>query len=255
MIERDALAALLDGWLQPAAFADGCPNGLQVYGRERIAKICTCPSVSLAFFEAALERGADALLVHHGLFWNKDSRVIEPHLGRRLRVLLDGELNLYAYHLPLDAHRELGNNAQLAALLDLVERDDGFGLYHGTPIGMAGRLAAPLAPAELAERLAAALGAAPQVLDFAGGPIERIGILVGGGGDIPPVVECARSGCQALVTGTVFEQTVAVARELGVAAVALGHYNSEKLGVRALGDRIGAQTGIAVEHLDVPNPM
>ncbi len=255
MTRRDELLAYLDEQLRPAEYPDGCPNGLQVYGRDRIERLATCPSVSLAFFEQAIAAGADTLLVHHGLFWNKDPRVIHPHLGQRLRALLADEVNLVAYHLPLDAHPEVGNNAQLADRVGLTERDFGFGWIGPKPIGVAGRLPTGMDLQAVAARLAEALDAAPVIVHAGDAPVERIGIVSGGGGDIPMVMECARAGCQALVTGNVHEQTVAVARELGVGLLAAGHYNSEKLGVRALGDRLAEKFGLRVDHLDVPNPV
>lgn len=255
MISRDELLAYLDEELRTQAFSDYCPNGLQVHGRTRVAHVATCPSVSLAFFEQAIATGADSLLVHHGLFWSKDPQVIHPHLGRRLRLLLEGDVNLVAYHLPLDAHPELGNNAQLANLLGLTARDHGFGSIGPTPIGVSGDLPAPGSLESLADSLAEALQTAPQIIPAGGGSIRRVGIVSGGGGDISMVLQCAQTGCQALVTGNIHEQTVAVAREMGVGLVAAGHYNTEKLGVRALGDHLAARFGIRVDHLDVPNPI
>lgn len=255
MARRDEIVEFCDQTLQPGSFPDGCPNGLQVYGRAQVVRLATCPSVSLEFFERARHCGADCLLVHHGLFWDRDSRVIHAHLGDRLRALLVDQINLLAYHLPLDAHRELGNNACLAARLELTGLDWNFGLVRGTPIGVAGSLPAPLSIAELAERLAQALGARPQVFDCGARPIRRVAVLAGGGGDSDVLLECQRLGCDALVTGNLYEQAVAVARELRIDVIAAGHYNSEKLGVVALGDRIADRFGIEVLHLEVPNPV
>jgi dinuclear metal center YbgI/SA1388 family protein len=255
MVERSEVMAYLDQVLEPGVYPDACPNGLQVYGREQIQRLATCPSVSLAFFEQALQAGADALLVHHGLFWERDSRVIEPHLGARLRLLLEARVNLIAYHLPLDAHRELGNNACLAARLDLTGLDWTFAQVRGKAIGVAGDLTAPSTLAELGARLDAATGGESALYDFCARPLQRIGVLSGSGGDIPVILECTRLGCEALVTGNLSEQTVAVARELQVSVVCAGHYNSEKLGVIALGERLAEQFELDVFHLDVPNPV
>ncbi len=255
MVGRDELLRFLDQTLKPDAFKDGCPNGLQVYGREQIEKLATCVSVSREFFELAGKARADTLLVHHGLFWDRDTRVIHPHMGERLKLLLDNQTNLLAFHLPLDAHRELGNNARLADLLELGDRDWEFGHYHGTPIGVAGSLPEPLPLQDVADKLQRELGGSPQVFDFGPDRIRRVGVVSGGAGDIPMMQECGQSGCDAFLTGNIFEQTVAVARELGLGAIAAGHYNTEKLGVRALGDLIAERLDVQVIHLDVPNPV
>lgn len=255
MVHRDRIIKALDGWLRPEAFKDACPNGLQVYGREEVGRVATCASVSEAFFEEAKNAGAHLLLVHHGLFWESASRVVDPLMARRLRILLTAEMNLAAYHLPLDAHPQLGNNAQLAGMLGLRQLDFEFGRYKGTPIGCAGNLDEPVELQEFVSTAAGRLEAEAVVVDAGPGRVRRVGVVSGGAGDIPLLLEAAAAGCDTYVTGTIFEQSVAVAREAGINVVALGHYNSEKLGVRAVGDRIAKELGVEVIPMDVPNPV
>lgn len=255
MAHRDKIVACLDDLLQPGAFKDACPNGMQVYGRGEVERVATCTSVSEAFFEKAKDAGAQLLLVHHGLFWEGSSRVVDPLLAKRLRILLDGEMNLVAYHLPLDAHPQLGNNAQLAEMLGLKQLDFEFGRYKGTPIGCAGNLKDPVDLKDFTAGAAGRLDAEPVVVDAGPGHVRRVGVVSGGAGDIPLLLEAVAAGCDTYVTGTVFEQSVAVAREAGLNVVALGHYNSEKLGVRAVGNRLAEELGVEVVHMDVPNPV
>ncbi len=254
-IKTKNLLEWINELLRPDTFRDACPNGIQVVGKNEISSVTTCPSVSLELFEKCAKSGADAILVHHGLFWDRDTRVIQAPMSQRLKVLLNNDLNLIAYHLPLDANQEVGNNAKLADLYDLQERDWSFGVYHGMPIGVCGKLPGEMDLRDLAGVLEEHLDAKPVTFKFCKGPVKRLGIISGGAGDIPMVVECALKGCDALLTGEVFEQTVAVGREMGIGLIAGGHYNTEKLGVRALGDRMAKELGIQVMHVDIPNPV
>lgn len=254
MTGREDVIRFLDRLLEPDGFKDACPNGMQVYGREQVHAVATCASVSEEFFRRAREQRADFLLVHHGLFWDGSSRVVDPILARRLRVLLENEMNLAAFHLPLDAHPRLGNNACLARELGLDGLDFGFGRYKGTPIGCRGDLPRPAPLEEVTGRLAASLRCKPVVLD-AGKPVSRVGVVSGGAGDIPFLLEALEAECDTYLTGVIFEQATAIAREAGINMIALGHYNSEKLGVQALGDALGAEFPVEVIHMDVPNPV
>jgi len=255
MVHRDKIIAALDAILQPDTYRDACPNGMQVYGCDQVGKLATCASVSVKFFEEARDAGAQLLLVHHGLFWEGASRVVDPLMARRLKVLLDAELNLAGYHLPIDAHHELGNNAQLAGLLGLRQLDFGFGHYKGMPIGCSGNLAEPVGLREFVDVAGKKLDSETVVVDAGPTQVGRVGVVSGGAGDIPLLMEAVAAGCDTFVTGVIFEQSVAVAREVGLNVVALGHYNSEKLGVRAVGERIAKELGVEVIHMDVPNPV
>jgi dinuclear metal center YbgI/SA1388 family protein len=254
---RDEIAGYLREMLKPESFKDHCTNGIQVYGREDVRKVATCASVSEEFFASARKAGADLLLVHHGLFWDNSSRVIDPLMGRRLQILLEGGLNLLAYHLCLDAHPRLGNNARLAALLNLQDLDFSFGQYHGSPLGCVGNLPTPMLLTQVAETFSQALDprAAPAVFEGLNPEVSRVGVISGGAGDIPHLLEARESGCDTFVTGVMFEQSVSIAREARLNVIALGHYNSEKLGVIAIGDALASKFAIEAIHLDVPNPV
>jgi dinuclear metal center YbgI/SA1388 family protein len=255
MASRDDILAFCEELLEPGRFSDAMPNGLQVAGRSDVLRLATCASPSLMAFRQAAERGADMLLLHHGLFWERDPRPIHTLMAGRLRVLLEREINLVAYHLPLDAHPELGNNACLARLAGLEALDFDFARLRSMTLGCLGALPEPLGIRELSARLAKPLEAQPLLVEAGPTRVRRVGILSGGGGDMDMLLEARARGCDAFVTGSLSESGVAAARELGLNVVALGHYNSEKLGVRALGDRLVARFGLEVAHLDVPNPI
>jgi dinuclear metal center YbgI/SA1388 family protein len=255
MVPRYDVIKFINELLQSESFHDACPNGLQVCGKESIAKIATCPSVSLAFFKKAVDANADLLLVHHGLFWKGDPQVIHPVMRNRLKILFEHDLNLLAYHIPLDANRSFGNNAALADLLDLQDRDWHFGMYNQKPIGVCGIIQKSMPWVEIAQRFVAPLACQPHVYDFCRKEIKKIGIVCGGGGSIPMVQESAEKGCDGLITGSISEQTMAIAREMEIGLMALGHYNSEKLGVRALGEEISRCFDLEIFHVDVFNPI
>jgi dinuclear metal center YbgI/SA1388 family protein len=253
--QRDQILHALDELLKPEQYRDHCPNGLQVHGCASVTRLATCASVSEEFFVQAREAGAQFLLVHHGLFWEGTSRVIDPLLARRLRLLLDAELSLAAYHLPLDAHPTFGNNARLAALLGLSGLAFDFGQYHGTSIGCLGCLPEPLPIEALAGRLGSALLAEPQLYAYGPPRVSRVGVVSGGAGDSATLLEALQRGCDLYVTGSMTEQGVALCREGRLNVIAAGHYNSEKLGVRAVGGALAEELGVEVLHLDVPNPV
>ncbi len=255
MAGRDEIVTFCDDLLSPGLFQDYAPNGLQVHGKAEVRRVATGVSPSLMLFREAAAAGVDMLLLHHGLFWERDPRVIDPVMAARLRTLLEREINLVAYHLPLDAHPEVGNNAGLARLAGLEEVEHGFGRYHGQALGCVGRLPAPLPLRELASRLSRPLEAQPVLVEAGPAQVRRVGVVSGGAGDADLLQQARAAGCDAYLTGSLSEPGVATARELNLGVIALGHYNSEKLGVRALGDRLGTALGLDVLHLDVPNPV
>jgi dinuclear metal center YbgI/SA1388 family protein len=247
------LIAYLDELLQPQAFSDYGPNGLQVPGPERVDVVATGVSAGAELFERAAEQGADLVLVHHGLFWSGAPLGLTPAGKRRLELLFDHDMALAAYHLPLDAHLEVGNNALLADGLGCTAKEP-FAVHKGTPIGVAGRFPGDGVDAgELVERVRALTGREP--LAFRTGPerVRTIGIVSGGGADY--LGDAIAAGHDAFLTGEPAERVMNEAREERIHFVAAGHYATETLGVRRLGDLLAETFGIRHVFIDVPNPI
>jgi dinuclear metal center YbgI/SA1388 family protein len=243
----------LDELLQPSNFQDLGPNGLQVPGAGEVSRVVTGVSAQRALSERAVELGAQLVLVHHGLFWNFHPTGLTPLLAERLRPLFKHDINLAAYHIPLDAHPEVGNNAILARELGCVDVAP-FGTYDGTAIGRRGRFEGDgLTAAELHERVQAVTGREPLLLG--GGPdrIRSIGIVSGSAAD--SLGEAVAAGLDAFLTGEAREHITAEAQEHGIQFVAAGHYATETFGVRALGDLLAERFGIDHQFVDLPNPV
>lgn len=242
------LLAGIDALLEPSRFRDYCPNGLQVEGRPEVRRLVTGVTASLALIEAAVAAGADAILVHHGLFWRGDDmRVVGPKRERLARLLAAG-VNLLAYHLPLDAHPEFGNNARLGALLGLVA-DRRFGEQE---IGFSGMLPAAMPAHAFAGRVREALGRDCLLVGDAGRPVQRIGWCSGGAQGY--LADAIADGCDLYLSGEISEQTTHVARESGVAYIAAGHHATERYGAQALGRCLSERFGIEHLHIDIDNP-
>lgn len=250
-VDRDELVDYLNQILA-WPHGDYCPNGLQVEGRKRIHRIVTAVSSCRELFEKARALDADAVLVHHGIFWHGDPAPLTGVQYGRVRELIAGGLNLLAYHLPLDAHAELGNNA-LAAQAYGLEQLRPFGLSKGQPVGFSGRFAAPIEPAELVVRTSKIYRQEP--LAFLEGPpeIHRLGVVSGGSQSM--LHEAIDAGLDAFVTGEATEWVMNLAREAGIHYLAAGHYATERLGVRALGEHLAEKFGLEVEFIDIPNPV
>lgn len=233
-MHRSELVHALDTFFEPDRFRDYAPNGLQVEGRDEISTIMTAATASLAAITAAVEQGADALLVHHGIFWGKDQRVVGM-LGKRIRALLAGDCSLMAYHLPMDAHAELGNNVVGLQRLGFAE-STAFGEQN---LGRLSVSPKPLTLDDLIQRCESVFN--HVVLHCPGGPaaITRIGIVTGGGQGY--LRQAAEAGCDVLITGETSEQTWHEAQELGIHCLAVGHYASEDLAVHDIGARFAAQ--------------
>ncbi len=249
-IHRDSLVAYLDQYLDSRG-RDYGPNGLQVEGREEIRKIVTGVSACQELFVRAREAGADAVLVHHGLFWEGMPRSLTGIQYRRVAELIRGEMSLLAYHLPLDRHLEVGNNAVAGRQLGLEDIEP-FGLHDGLPVGVKGRFPVPIPAVELLERARRIYAQEP--LAYLSGPdaVSTLGIISGGGQrDFYTAIE---EGLDAYITGEVTEWVMNVARESRVHYLAAGHYATERLGVRALGEHLRERFGVDVEYIDVPNP-
>ncbi len=247
MASRDDIVAFADQYLEAASYADYGPVGLQVVGGPQVRKIACAVSASRELFERAAAAGAQLVLVHHGLFWDRDTRVVGPVMRERLRVLFDAGLTLLAYHLALDAHPEVGNNALLCRGLG-VEPERRF-----AGIGFGGRLPEPIPVGELARRLEEQLGREPLVFPYGPERVERVAVCSGGAAQYLP--EAAVGGYDCYVTGEAAEPTMRSALELGVHFVAGGHYATETLGVQALATRLAERFGLEWEFVDLPNPV
>ncbi len=242
----------VDELLDAAAFPDYGPNGLQVPGRPEIGRVVSGVSATLELLEGAVARQADLILVHHGLFWDGDERRLTPLMARRLGLLLGREISLAAYHLPLDAHPQIGNNALLAQALGL-EQHEPFAAVQGRPIGVRGRFADGVSIDELIARVRAVTEREP--LAFACGPptVRSLGIVSGGGGR--QLAEAIQGGLDAFLTGEPEEPAQALAREAGVHFIAAGHHATERLGVQRLGSLIAERFGLEHEYIEVANPV
>lgn len=248
-MKRSELEIYLESLLEVARFRDYCPNGLQVEGRAEVSRIVTGVTASLALLEAAVSRGADAVIVHHGYFWRGEDPRIAGMRRRRLALLLKQDINLFAYHLPLDAHRELGNNAQLGRRLDLNEE----GRFGDQDIAARGRLARPMSLGAFGALIAERLGRPPLVVGDESRMVERVGWCTGAAQD--HLEAAVALGVDAFISGEVSEQTVHVARETGVTFIAAGHHATERYGVQALGSHLAERFGLQHEFVDIPNPV
>ena len=250
-VALSALAARVNALLQPERFADYCPNGLQVEGRPQVRRIVSGVTASQALIEAAIAAQADAILVHHGYFWKGESPCVTGMKRRRLGLLMQHDISLLAYHLPLDVHPELGNNAQLARRLDIAI-SGGLQPDAASSIGNAGSFATALSVEELAKLIAVRLGRNPLVI--AGGERSIRTIAWCSGGAQGYIEQAAALGVDAFLSGEISEQTVHCARELGIHYFAAGHHATEKFGVQALGEFLAREFGIAHQFVDIDNP-
>ena len=252
MAGRDEIVSYLDDLLDPAAFDDYGPNGLQVPGAEEVELVVTGVSASLELFGQAAEAGAQLVLCHHGLFWEFHSRALSPAMKRRLELLFSRGISLAAYHLPLDAHPEWGNNALLCQALGL-SRAEPFGGHRGRPIGFVGRSEQALTLADLRERCTSALGQEPFVWDTGPASLHSVGVVSGAGASM--LREAVEQGLDAFLTGEPAEHVMADAREAGIHFLAAGHYATETLGVRRLGELLSTELGVEHRFIDIPNPV
>jgi dinuclear metal center YbgI/SA1388 family protein len=248
---RDVVG-FLDAELEISRFRDYGPNGLQVPGAAEVSLVATAVSSTLETFSDAAQLGAQLLVVHHGLFWGAGPLLVDPMLKRRLKVLFDHDIGLAAYHLPLDAHPSLGNNARIAAELRL-EVEGWFAEQRGGPLAVHGALPEPTTAEELAFALGELTGKPVQL--FLGGPaqISRIGISTGAAGRTLP--EAAALGLDAFISGEPEEDSRAQAHELGITYLAGGHHATETFGVRAVGSLLAERFGLETAFIDADNPV
>jgi dinuclear metal center YbgI/SA1388 family protein len=252
MARRDEIIAFLDELLEIGSFTDYGPNGLQVPGAPEVSRVVTGVSAQRELFERAAASEAELVLCHHGLFWDFQTRAIGPAMKTRLKVLFDADISLAAYHLPLDAHAEVGNNALICAALGL-ERGEPFAEVKGRPIGFVGRSATGIPFAELRARCATVFEQEPFVFETGPDPVHSLAVVSGGApGNLADAIAI---GVDAFLTGETAEHVMADARENGVHFIAAGHYASERLGIRRLGELVAERFGVAHDFVEIPNPI
>ncbi len=251
MIERQQLLDYLDQLLDSARIKDYCPNGLQVEGKAQIQTIVTGVTASQALLEQAVARQADAILVHHGYFWKNEAPMVVGMKQRRLKLLLSHDINLLGYHLPLDVHPTLGNNAQLAVLLGLEQVAPIAGVE---PLGVLqqGHYAKAKPLTDIAKQLSTQLNRQVLVEDAGIGAVTKLAWCTGGGQGY--IEQAASAGAQLFITGEVSEQTIHCARELGIHFIAAGHHATERYGIKALGEHLASQFALDVHFVDIANP-
>ncbi len=250
MIDRDEFAQYIAQLLNIAQYRDYCPNGVQVEGRRQISELVSGVTASMALLEAALDLKADAILVHHGYFWRGEDPCVVGIKRHRLQLLLKQGVNLLAYHLPLDAHPELGNNAQLANRLGLR----GQACFGENQLGWLGRAESQIRSiAELAQLIENRLGRSPLVIGDPGQPLQQIGWCTGAAQGF--FADAIAAGASAYISGEISEPTVHLARETGVAYLSAGHHATERYGVQALGAHLADHFGIHHTFVDIDNPV
>lgn len=246
------MLSLLEKTLESSRFQDYCPNGLQVEGRHEIKKLVTGVTASRALIDEAIARGADAILVHHGYFWKGEDPVITGMKRHRIKSLLVNDISLIAYHLPLDAHPELGNNATLAKKLGITVAS-GLDPLNPRSVGNAGYFSEALSPADLKARLHRVLGREPLHIDAGPSLIKRVGFCTGAAQGY--IDQAVAQGLDAYITGEISEQTVHVARECGIHFYACGHHATERYGVQAVGNMLADALGVEHCFIDIDNPV
>lgn len=247
MASRDDILRKLAEWLNPADFQDYCPNGLQVEGNSEVFSVVSGVTASQALIDAAIARGAQMILVHHGYFWKGEDQTVRGMKRARLKALLAHDINLVAYHLPLDDHPLLGNNRQLAQVLGIDDPRPLAGLV------WEGELNPPLSVAELSARLQERLARVP--LHVGDGPekVARIGWCTGAAQGY--ITKALDAGLDAFVSGEISEPTTHTAREGGIHYFAAGHHATERYGVQALGEALAQEFGIEHHFIDCDNPV
>ena len=261
-MDRAVLDAYLADFLRVQDFRDYCPNGLQVEGRAEVARIVTGVTASAALLEAAVAERADAVIVHHGYFWRGEDGRITGMRRRRIGLLLEQNLNLFAYHLPLDAHPGVGNNVTLARQLGL-ELENRFGEQDIAALeeefmelvryGGVGTVAAGATAGSFARTITEKLGRAPLLIGDPARPLRRVAWCTGGAQGM--FEQAIALGVDAYVSGEISEQTVHLARESGVAYIAAGHHATERYGVQALGDHLAQRFGLEHRFIEIDNPV
>ena len=250
IVKRDELTNFLASELDITRFRDYCPNGLQVEGKDTVGVIISGVTASIALLEAAIDAGADAVIVHHGYFWRgEDPRVVGP-LKRRLKLLLEHDVNLYAYHLPLDSHAVMGNNAQLGSILKF----QALSRFGDQDIGWLGRIQSGLNTAgELAKHIEKTLGRSPMLIGDPNKPVRQVAWCTGAAQSM--FGDAIAAGADVYISGEISEQTVHLSLESEIPYLACGHHATERYGVKALGESVAKQFGIRHHFIDIHNPV
>ena len=249
---QDAIAEL-DQLLQPERFKDYCPNGLQFPGKSEIRKLATGVTASAELFERAIASEADLLVVHHGLFWGSTAQPIDSRLKRRLKLLFDSDMSLAAYHLPLDAHPQVGNNALIARALG-ADTLEPFALHDSEPIGFIACFPGEgLDPEDLFARVTVLTKRTPLVFDAGPERISKLAIVSGAGNDY--LQDAITAGADAFLTGEPAERVMSEAQESAIHFIAAGHYATETFGVKRIGEHLSERFALEHTFIDVPNPI
>ncbi len=252
MAQRDELIAHMDRLLSVDTITDYCPIGLQVAGSDRVETVVTGVSACMPLFERAVEAGAQMVLVHHGMFWDNESRVVKGSLKDRLRFLLLNNLSLVGYHLPLDRHPKVGNNARIFAGLGLTGRVD-FGRYKGQYIACMGTLPTPEPFEDFLDRVNRLFGVDAFHLPFGPEQVRTVAICSGGAPDL--IREAIEVRADVYLTGEASEYVYHLAREEGIHFIGAGHHATERFGVMALGEELSRNFDVSCRFIDIPNPI
>lgn len=253
MAQLNDLIQWCDQTLQTTQFKDYCPNGLQIEGKAQVERLVTSVTASLYAIEAALDLKADALLVHHGYFWKGEPSELTGLKGRRVKQLMQADISLIAYHLPLDAHPQYGNNAALADLLG-IKIIGALDQHEKFPIGNIGMLQKPLTPQQFAQSIDNKLDQEPIHIHCASDHlIEKVGFCTGAAQDY--LYKAAYQGCDAYISGEISERTYHEAQEYGIHYYAAGHHATERYGVQRLGEALAHQFALDYDYIEINNPI
>lgn len=251
MVTLESLVSHLNLLLQPEAFKDYCPNGLQVEGKTKVKTLVTGVTASQALIDAAIKHEADAILVHHGFFWKNEPATIVGMKQRRIQSLLVNDISLIAYHLPLDAHPVYGNNIQLGNLLALQQIET-FAVEPGLNIGYLARLTKPATGEQLSTLLAQKLSRVPLHV-AADKEIRQVAWCTGGAQDY--ITQAIEQGADAYITGEISERTFHIAQENNIHFYAAGHHATERYGVKSLGEHLADEFNLRHHFIDIDNPV
>jgi len=250
-MNRDELTAFLNAYLKSDEYKDDCPNGIQVEGAVKVNKIITAVSASVELFKIAAAEKADTIIVHHGIIWNFERPLYKGGYRERIRLLLENNINLYGFHLPLDAHEEIGNNAQLCRKMN-VKNIRPFGDVKGQYIGMKGEID-KIDKGKFFDRISKLVNRDPLIFDYGPDQIVKVGVISGGAQKY--IEQAVSASLDVYLTGEASEHIMHYAKEEKIHFVSAGHYATEKFGVIALGDLLKEQFDIEITFIDINNPV